>query len=93
MCRGNVIDRLKFLVDYGILCIIEMMLLPTDIETIGDPGEIVRLQTRVFNTFIDPLAGAITLLAHGECLNPLNLYADDVVLLAPSVEHMQMLLD
>lgn len=83
---------------------IETILYPIEIETIGDTERTMRKQLRglpeasplspsVFNTYIDPLATAITLLANGNWNNRLNLYEDDVDLLTPSIREMQELLD
>lgn len=51
------------------------------------------LSPSLFNIFIDPQAAAVTDASGGRWQNYLNLFAEDIVLLAPSEAEMQKLLD
>lgn len=102
--RGDLMRRLEGIFDGNLSAMVEAMLQRTVVETIGDETKLRREMTRglpeglplspsLFNLFIDPLAEGVTRANDGSGSNPLNLFADDILLLAPTPAVMQRLLD
>lgn len=100
--RGDLIQRIAQLVPRELTAMVESLLSDTFVSTIGDDTnrwlEVDRgvpegspMSPVLFNLYIDPLAKVIEETAV-EWEQALNLFADDVVLMAPSAEKMQRLL-
>lgn len=100
--RGDLMRRVAGEFSADIAAMIESLLSDTMVTTVGDGGgtwrEISRgategspLSPALFNLFIDPLAAEIEQVAV-EWEHALNLFADDIVLMAPTAAKMQRLL-
>lgn len=96
-------DRLYSILPRDLALMIETLLTDTLVLTVGDEEqnwrEICRgvpegspMSPTLFNIFIDPLAVAVEEKAL-EWEHALNLFADDIVLMAPTAEKMQSLLN
>lgn len=99
--RRYLIRRLRQVLPEYLVNMDETMVFRPIVETRGDitqtRREMVRgvspLSPSLFNIFIDPLAGALKQAAVDRWHNPLNLFADNIVLLAPTAGDMQKVLD
>lgn len=102
--RGDLVQRLRMHFEEDFANMVETLLTPTVVRTIGDSTgaqfEMRRgvpegspLSPALFNVVIDELAERVTEKANGEWNVPLNLFADDTVLFAPTPTAMQGLLD
>lgn len=101
--RGQLMERVEEVLPPDLASMIETLLAETQVLTIGDADgnwtEICRgvpegspMSPALFNLFIDPLATEIENTAI-EWEHAMNLFADDVIVMAPSAEKMQALLD
>lgn len=101
--RGDLIEQIRTKLDANTANMIEAMLWRTLVSTVGDSDGIVREMERgvpegsplspwLFNFFINPLAGRIEAWVDGDFENAVNLFADDIILLAPTASKMQGLL-
>lgn len=93
--RGDLVGRVMGLLRHDLGAMVETMLVDTLVTTIGDEGDILRTMERgvpeglplspcLFNVFIDALAVEVLLAVGGRWRNPLNLVADDIVVMAPT---------
>lgn len=100
---GDFMQRIEAIAPNDLAAMTETMLCKTLVSTKGDETNTVMEMCRgvpggspyspaLFNVYIDTLAMRLEEAAAGEWSNPLNLFADDVVILAPTARKMQRLL-
>lgn len=101
--RCDLIERIRGLVDADLAEMIEAMLLESLVSTISDTlgvqlgiersvPEGSPLSASFFNVFIDPIAWEVKKTAAGRWDNPINLFADGIVMLGPNASKMQEIL-
>lgn len=101
--RGDLMARIYDVLPHNTASMIKAMLLPTLVSTVGDDTKLILemrrgvpegspLSPSLFNVYIDRLAYEVEAVVSRRWINPMNLFADDVVLMAPSSAQMQALL-